>query len=858
MNYMRKFYKVIAIVCVMMMAYTGSRAQSILMHYWHFNTLSGSSYTDTIHGIPADYTTIDTAKVKILYAKMPGTSTAYISYIDNYATGTADHDTVNIRMGVVAGNALRTRNPSDSMQLLMYIPSTNYSHILLQYAGENSSVASGMLHQLYDYSVDSGATWRTSGLSVTSDSAWLVFHRATISMATDSMTRNNRKLVFRIRFSPNNTGTSGNNRFDNVTVEGDTITASAINIAASPAGSICAGTSVHFTATATYGSIVPYYHWYVNGVATGTDSVGFTSATLVAGDIVKCVLTDSIDGSRQASSNTISTTITPPPTAGTISGLTNVCPSASITLTPTIPGGIWSVSNAHATINTSGVVTGATSGTDTVSYYVSNACGSAIATFVVIVSTSPLAGTISGTSTICTGIPVTLSETVSGGVWSVTNSHATISSGGVVSGVTAGTDTVVYSVTSCGTVSTSYTVTITAGPVAGTISGAAPVCTGSSETLTASVSGGTWSSSSAAATVVAGVVSGVSVGSATISYGVSNSCGTVYATSPVSVITIPSPGTIAGASSVCIGGIATLSATVSGGTWTSGSTANATVAGGTVTGVATGSATISYAVSNTCGTAYATAPVSVITAPSAGVIGGASTLCVGAVATLTATVTGGTWTSSSANATVSGGAVTGVAAGSVIISYAVTNACATVYATNPMTINSTIDPGTITGADSVCIGSVITLTDAVTGGVWVATNGNATVSAAGLVTGVTTGLDTIAYGFTSVCGVSGATHSVYVRSVSACEGSVNDVENNTMSLNIYPNPSTGSFTIYCASAQNEAVNVVVTDLMGRKIKETTIAGNKTADISIDAPNGIYLLTATTSSNSYTSKITIAH
>lgn len=205
-----------------------SFAQSKLVHYWHFNNYTLTQYTDTIHGVAADYSLLDVNKAKILYAKNPGTSAAYKTYIDSYVVATADYDTVNLRMSAVAGNALRVRNPSDSMKLYFYIPTTHFKNIKLTYASQSSSVGKGQLHQVFDYSVDSGITWKTSGLSVPSDSAWLVYHRTTVTFTTDSTVNNNAKLVFRITFNGNDTGDKGNNRFDNVTVEGDTILPAAV------------------------------------------------------------------------------------------------------------------------------------------------------------------------------------------------------------------------------------------------------------------------------------------------------------------------------------------------------------------------------------------------------------------------------------------------------------------------------------------------------------------------------------------------------------------------------------------------------------------------------------------------------
>lgn len=72
------------------------------------------------------------------------------------------------------------------------------------------------------------------------------------------------------------------------------------------------------------------------------------------------------------------------------------------------------------------------------------------------------------------------------------------------------------------------------------------------------------------------------------------------------------PATVSGPASVCIGSSITLSASVPGGTWSSASTTIATVAGGTVTGIAAGSSAISYSLTNLCGVAATSTPISVI------------------------------------------------------------------------------------------------------------------------------------------------------------------------------------------------------------------------------------------------------
>ena len=222
---MQKILRSVLLLCVIIGLTTkDAKSQSTLIHYWHFNNYAqGNQYTDTIHGVPADFSVLDTAKAKIVYAEIPGTPATYSTHLDTVTTLATDYDTINLRMSDTAGAALRVRNPSDSMQLYFYIPTTGYKNIVVNYASQSSSVSHGQLHQVFDYSVDSGTTWRTSGLSMPSDSAWLVYHRTTLTFTTDTDVNNNAKLILRITFNGNTTSTSGNNRFDNVSVDGDVI-----------------------------------------------------------------------------------------------------------------------------------------------------------------------------------------------------------------------------------------------------------------------------------------------------------------------------------------------------------------------------------------------------------------------------------------------------------------------------------------------------------------------------------------------------------------------------------------------------------------------------------------------------------
>ena len=77
--------------------------------------------------------------------------------------------------------------------------------------------------------------------------------------------------------------------------------------------------------------------------------------------------------------------------------------------------------------------------------------------------------------------------------------------------------------------------------------------------------------------------------------------------------------------------------------------------------------------------------------------------------------------------------------------------------------NASPTAGAITGFNSVCIGSTITLTDTTTGGSWSSASTHVTVGSTGIVTGVSVGIDTVKYTVTNACGTVAATKIVSVN-----------------------------------------------------------------------------------------------
>ncbi len=313
---------------------------------------------------------------------------------------------------------------------------------------------------------------------------------------------------------------------------------------------------------------------------------------------------------------TATITVSPPP--GVITGSTTVCAGAATMLSNAVPGGMWaSASTSVATIDVSGLLTGVAPGVALVTYATGAGC---MVTATITVLPLPDAGVLSGPGTVCEGGQVALSNSVGGGAWSSsTTIIATVDAGGLVSGAGAGVATISYTISSlCGNASAMATVTVVAMPVAGDISGPDSVCVGSTIALSDDEPGGVWGCTAGVATVSnTGVVAGLSAGTVEVSYTITNACGSAVATATITVNALPEAGIISGPDSLCKGADVVLSASVSGGVWSSNNASIATVAGntGSMHVLTEGVVIISYAVTSSAG-CIAVATHTVLVTPS--------------------------------------------------------------------------------------------------------------------------------------------------------------------------------------------------------------------------------------------------
>ena len=591
------------------------------------------------------------------------------------------------------------------------------------------------------------------------------------------------------------------------------------------------------------------FNGVVSGVSSGTASISYT-----------------ITGSCGSAASVYSVTVNPPPTVAAIAGGTTICQGTTVNLTDATPSGVWSTPTPGiASVSSTGLVTGLSGGAATVDYSVSGACGTTTVTYTVNVTGIPDPASIVGLMGTCVGNTFTLFDATPGGTWTSSSpSTAAVSSGGVVSGLALGTATITYTVANtCGTAFVVHPVTVnvppTVGPISGTISS---FCAGTTTTLTDATSGGAWITGAPGVASVssAGVVTGLTGGPATISYTVANTCASVSATYNVTIVPQPNAGSISGSAVLCTGSSSALTDAAAGGVFSSSQPAVATInASGIVTGLTTGTTVITYTVTNSCGSVYTIFPVAVSTPPVAGTIAGSTNVCVGATTTLTDTATGGTWSGSNAAvATVSAaGIVTGVAPGSIVVSYTVAGSCENLAATQTITVNPLPDAGVISGSSRVCIGTPSTLTETVSGGSWTSSSAPvASISAGGIVVGVTSGVVTISYTVTNSCGTAVATMTDTVVTASVCATGVEEMGANA-SFSVYPNPSNGVFNVELPVTAGK-VTVLVTDLFGKVVATQQADGSngKLQILLTDLAAGNYVIKITSGDDIFRSKITI--
>jgi hypothetical protein len=180
-----------------------------LIHYWNFNNLPAGTLTT----VSADTTLISPNNTSITFI---GTGAGYM---DNVSPGS----TLNAQNGAIDGLGLRARNPSDTRSFVIAASTAGYKNIVVKFATDRTS--SGATIQNYSYTID-GTNYITTGLSTVTYSPDIdpAYNIVTLDFSAISGVVNNPNFKIKIDFAgPNASGTSGNDRFDNITFQGNVL-----------------------------------------------------------------------------------------------------------------------------------------------------------------------------------------------------------------------------------------------------------------------------------------------------------------------------------------------------------------------------------------------------------------------------------------------------------------------------------------------------------------------------------------------------------------------------------------------------------------------------------------------------------
>ncbi len=473
----------------------------------------------------------------------------------------------------------------------------------------------------------------------------------------------------------------------------------------------------------------------VTGIAFGSATITYTH-----------------DPSTCAIDPTFDVTVIDKPTVF-VSGTVEICVGETTSVSASIPWGTWSSSDESvAIVSVDGTVVGVSEGTATFTYTAPNGCVSDASNSIIV--NPEVDVNINYIGSPCLDVDTKLVAAASGGTANYTYSWSG------PGGFTSNQDTIdvplsgLYNVLvtdaeGCSSNTTAY-VYEEYNPFVFTLD--TEVCEGENITLSVNgSSGGTfqWSANAGSATTQSVTVTPPVPGDTYyVTITSSQGCSTV-ANAVITVEQIPTAN-LTGLDSICVGETTTLSPT-SGGLWSSSNYSVASVTNsGIVNGLGAGGATFTFRDTSTgC---YSAPTTNVAIAGNENItISGDDDICVGFPEILTASIAGGSWSSSNPGvATISPtGEVTPLSAGTTDIIYTpVANTCYNIAVKN-ISVNN-LPSVNVNGPSTICEGELTYLVPT-NGGVWESSDTTiAKVSNIGVITGISGGSAT--FTFTSNAG----------------------------------------------------------------------------------------------------------
>lgn len=195
--------------------FTSTSAPAALIAYWdqNSNNLPGGAFGFTASSFPQP---ADQGSGSLTLADFDSTTVgadeAY-DYIESFG-GT----TTNAQPSIISGGSLSPQggpsNANNGMSIIMEVDTTGFTDITVSWAQRGTS--SGFASRQFDYSLDA-VTWVNVGTDTGSlGSSWEV---ESYDLTGNAAVEDQASVYFRIVLD-GATGSTGNNRFDNITFEG--------------------------------------------------------------------------------------------------------------------------------------------------------------------------------------------------------------------------------------------------------------------------------------------------------------------------------------------------------------------------------------------------------------------------------------------------------------------------------------------------------------------------------------------------------------------------------------------------------------------------------------------------------------
>lgn len=178
-----------------------TQVETHLIHYWHFNDLPKGM----IAKVDADQSLLNIPGV--IYYSGSGDG-----YMDRVSEGTE----INAQGNTDSGVALRVRNPSNNRYLELELPTTGFESIKVSYAVTRTT--NGSESQSLFYRTSKNGSWSQFRENVVITEG---YQQVNLDFSHLEDVNNNEYFAIRIAFTGEAaSGISGNNRFDNVVVQG--------------------------------------------------------------------------------------------------------------------------------------------------------------------------------------------------------------------------------------------------------------------------------------------------------------------------------------------------------------------------------------------------------------------------------------------------------------------------------------------------------------------------------------------------------------------------------------------------------------------------------------------------------------